>query len=302
MRFPVYLPAKRVVCNELSLNHYKDLLKASYGDEPSYDVFIMTVNKILLEVIEEPIEFLENLSLLEVYLLLLKLRIQSMGDSAKIVVTQEEKQTTIELNLEQIYQDLFEYLIEFDNKYIESNNTKLSFKIPSLKKLLSEQNFDNYFLFFNSITIKNNKTLVFDTLTESQIFFDKLPAKLSSKFISFYETASKNLQQLNLIEHYNIDNAVLTFNLTIDSFIWFTKLLFNESLESFYNNIFYLSYLGHLSSTYLENSCTPGEYIYFVKKMQETLALKNSKSSNTNSADEYFEGNSSTVPDDLKDS
>ena len=61
--------------------------------------------------------------------------------------------------------------------------------------------------------------------------------------------------------------------------------MFNEPLDVFYDNVFYLSYLGHLTVSDIHNM-SPGEYTYFVRRLEQTNGNQNS---NSDSSEEMVE-------------
>mgnify|MGYP000222916683 CR=1 FL=1 len=73
------------------------------------------------------------------------------------------------------------------------------------------------------------------------------------------------------------DNDKQNFN--IKNLCTFIKLLFNDQLLSIYENIFALCKLGNFTPEYIEN-CTPGEYILFVKKLEQLNKTNTQQPSN----------------------
>ena len=65
------------------------------------------------------------------------------------------------------------------------------------------------------------------------------------------------------------------FNFNISNLGIILKLLFGEQLLTLYSNIFNLCSQGNLTPEYIEN-CTPGEYILFVKKIEEVQQISKS--------------------------
>lgn len=70
---------------------------------------------------------------------------------------------------------------------------------------------------------------------------------------------------------FNNEELYLPFRLSLSSCIWFIKLIFGEPLEDLFSNIFYLSHHSNMSSSYLE-TCSVGEYKYFVNLLKKTLS------------------------------
>jgi hypothetical protein len=295
MRFPIKLHADTVHCTELNLLHYKQILKIIYGDEPSKDIFVETIAELLASISDKPQSYFKELDVIQLMVVLIALRIQSMGDSTTVNLKQEKEQTSLELRLDWIVEELIEFCSSFLEFKIEHSSFDIILSPPSLTRL-QEKVEDEYLYFIKGVFIKTNNTYVpmIDNNC-AKAFFEKLPAKTAASIIGYFETFVSSLKQVNFLLRYGITDQILMFIPSIDSVIWFLKLMFNESIDSFYDNTFYLSYYGHMSGNFLQ-TCTPGEYVYFAKKLQEVL----SQQKGTVQADEPTHGNDN-LPEDLQD-
>jgi len=87
----------------------------------------------------------------------------------------------------------------------------------------------------------------------------------------------KQLDNVNLFSLMpGIQDKFLPFNLNVQNLMFLLKLVYGDQLLVLYENIFALCKLSNFTPEYIEN-CTPGEYTFFVKKLE---ALNNSKTSN----------------------
>jgi hypothetical protein len=77
-------------------------------------------------------------------------------------------------------------------------------------------------------------------------------------------------------------NLPLTLNSQIIAYV--IKLVYNTSLESVYEFMFALSKLAYFSCSFLDN-CSPGEFYFFTKKLEEINAKQQQNTSQTKSAD-----------------
>lgn len=272
MNFPIKLKDKTVYCKELSVKHYKEILKAIYGDEPSEEVFVETITDVIKQLVNEDLKpVVDELSIIDTFLVLLRLRINSMGDTTTIILKSNKKEATLELRLDWIEKELSEFNNSICNKTLEYENIKFKFNAPSCKRLLSKTDTD-YLYFLEELCISEEKSLKIKTNEEAKKVFDRLPIKGSITFIKYFNEFLDKLQEINFLKQYNsFSKEVLGFVPNIQSVIWFTKLIFNESIETFYNNIYYLCQISHFNPEYIE-SCTPGEYIFFSKKLEQTIA------------------------------
>lgn len=272
MNFFAELTKEKISCAELKVQDYKEILKCSYGDEPNKEIFIETLTSIFAKLSNKPQEyFKQNLSIFDLFLMLLDVRIHSLGDAINIVVTKDNNQAKFELNLK----DFKKFLLDFFNKHkqlaLQDNHIRIVFNFPLVERLLEP--LEEEYLYFLDEVFFHNKTFKIQTNKQAQELFDKLPPKLASKFIDNFKEFIVDCQKNNFLENFQVQQT-LTFIPTIESLIWYTKLFFNETLETFYDNMFYLSYLGHLELSYI-NSLGPGEYSYMVRKLEQTLNQKN---------------------------
>lgn len=271
MKFSIETLSDKFFCSELNIKHYKELLKCSFGDEPDKDIFCETVSDIFSSLLNKPSEQIKQMSVVDILLIVLQLRINSQGDSIKLSVTKDEKQMGLELDLNYIKNSIIEFYKPFSEIQLADSNIQIRFNSPSLARLCEEGVKDEYIYFLNEVCIKN-KSFEFKTNTEATSVFDNLPPKLALQFIDCFEDFFIKSAKNNFLKKYNVDQT-LTFTPSLESLIWFTKLLFNEPLDVFYDNLFYLSHLGHLDLGYVE-TLSPGEYTYMVRKLEQSLKAR----------------------------
>jgi len=295
VKHEVELLTETVVCSELTVRDYKEILKCSFGDQPDKKTFITTISDVLSIVTNKPQEWVLNSSVVDIFLLLLKIKINSHGESCTIVVSKEEKKINVELGFDHIYEDIKQWFSPFLNKNIIDQKVQVTFDSPSLSMLLEEEEDEIlYFIKGCKILESNNKLLKPNCLKESKMLFESLPPKLVSDIYAHYNSFAKEIFNKNLLSRYPLigNEQKLMFSPSLDSLIWFTKLMFNEPLDGFYDNLFYLTNLGHFSTDYIER-CTPGEYVYFTKKLEYTLSRQQASGeteSFRNPEEEFVEG------------
>lgn len=279
MKFVAELTNTKVLCNELKVKDYKELLKCSFGDEPDELIFIETVCDIFANMTNKPADYFKNISIIDFFLLLLETRINSQGDSCKVNVTKEGKQMSLELRLDYIRDEVKEIFKSF-NTTIKQDNVEVGFECPSVQRLLDYKNKDGYLYFINKASIKSGnsvKTMEINNNEEAELLLEKLSPRVSLQIINQFQDVSKCCIKTNFLKRYKIEDQKLNFTPSIDSLIWYTKLIFSESLDVFYDNVFYLAHLGHLSLDYVDN-LSPGEYTYMIRKLESTLASQRSSS------------------------
>ena len=273
MRFVSKLSKESLICSELKVKDYKEILKCIFGEEPNKTIFVETICEILSKTSNKEITYFKSLNVIDLFCLLLDVRIHSQGEVCKVSITKEEKQMSLELRLDYIRDDVKAAFGLPSSLIIEQNNVGIVLECPSVERLLQEAD-DEYLYFIKGATIKNslNKFIEIKTNKEASLLFERLLPKVSLQIIEKFEDCIQQLTNINFLSRYGIKNQTLSFVPSLDSLIWFTKLIFNESLETLYDNIFYLSHSAHMGSEYIEN-CIVGEYTYFVNCLQRTLAV-----------------------------
>ena len=273
MKFVAELTNTKIVCSELKVKDYKELLKCSFGDEPNKLIFIETVCDVFSNITNKPSEYFKSLNIIDFFLLLLETRINSQGDSCRVSVTKDDKQMTLELRLDYIRDELKEAINSIVSHTIKQNNTEVVFEYPSVERLTTEAS-EDYLYFIKEVSIKKNdsiKTLTIKSNKEAELLFEKLSPKICLDIMQQFDEFLKPCVELNFLKRYGLDKHSLNFIPSLDSLIWFSKLILNESLGSFYDNLFYLSHLGHINLEYVEN-LSPGEYLYMTKKLEAVLS------------------------------
>ena len=281
MKFVSELSKDTLICSELQVKDYKELLKCTYGDDTNQLIFIETLSEIFSKVANKPTEHFKKLNVIDLFCLLLDVRINSLGDICKVVITKDDKKMNLELRLDFIRDDL-KNLFNVLSTTIEQSNVKVEFECPSVERLLQKAN-EEYLYFIKGSYIKKDnfaKFVEIATNDHAQMFFEKLSPKVSLQIIEQFESFVKSATGINFLSRYGIEDQTLNFLPSLSSLIWFTKLIFNESLESFYDNLFYLSHHGHMNAEYIENSAV-GEYNYFVTCLKNVLSPKESSPEQT---------------------
>ena len=278
MKFVIETLSEKLFCNELNVKQYKDLLKCSYGDEPDKDIFCETVCDILSCLLSRAVKDIKQFNIIDIALAIVQLKINSQGNVINVAATKDDKKVSLEIDLNYIVHSIISLYKPYNKKYVKQNEIELQFSIPCLQKLL-EPCEDEYLYFLNGITIKD-KAYDISTVIEAEKIFNSLSPKLSLSFIELYKQFATEIQRVNFLEKYKV-TEILSLTPSLDAIIWYTKLLFSEPLNVFYNNMFYLAHLGHIDIKSLE-TLSPGEYIYMVKMLESTLNKKDSNSSTTN--------------------
>ena len=266
-----------LVCKELAVSQYKQMLKTLWPETPAPKPTLNNLFDIFSELTDRPASFFYNLNLIQIFLIILDIRIMSFGSVCKLILGEDEeisKNTTISLNLILVRQELFRFLENHSKQITVDGIIQAELRIPSINRLLNDSA-KEHFLFLNKATyVPQNKSIEINDNALSENIFNSFPAKLSGFFIKNVKETVNELHSINFLANYSsLEKHKLSFFLTADCLIWYTKLLFSEPLDVFYDNLFYLAHLGNLSLEYIEK-CSPGEYTYMVNKLENTLKSK----------------------------
>lgn len=276
MKFVSKLSKCSLICNELQVKDYKELIKCAMGDEPDATIFIETISSILSNVTGKSADYIKSLSIIDVLYLLIDVRYNSLG-MCNLVITQGDKKFNLELNLE-LSKNEISALFESSEEKICYNNIETTLTIPSLFRL-QDLYAEEYIPYISGCAVQDVNSFEITTNKQAKEVFDLLPPKLSLEIITKFNTLIQKICAIDLLKRYNIPNQQLIVLPTIEFLMWFSKLLFGEDLGLFYDNLFSLSYSGKMNAEYIEK-LPVGEYNYFLGLLRQTMAPKDSQGSN----------------------
>ena len=263
----IQLSDKKIIsCKELKVKHLKIIYKCLLGEEIDPDLLFFNLNKILKKITKNT--DIESLHFVDFFILLLELRCSSMGD---IVTLQANENTTLEINLYKIIDELKSISIEgilSENK--ESVVTAI-YKLPTINEIIElNKKTENISYFFIKGFKLENELYHFKNIQECEEAFKKIPAKFFSDSFKKINEIVHYFNNLDLLKYNEKlkEKISLYFNFNIKNLSIITRLLFGNQLMSLYENIFALCKLGNFTPEYIEN-CSPGEYFLLVKKLEE---------------------------------
>jgi|688.fasta_scaffold495494_2 hypothetical protein len=273
MKFQTNLIEGPISFSELTVRDYKELLKCILGDDPNKQTFVETVSEVFSNLTKKSEEGFKNLNALDFLIFLIDLRIYTGGNICGVTVKKNEKEAKLNLNLEMLKRDLIKTFSQF-YLVIKHEALEIKFQCPSINRLLEKsKNEEEYLYFIKSVMISSGKQMFIKNNQEASELFDKLMPKLSLQIIEKYNEFAKACLNTNFLSRYKITESSLMFTPTVESLIWFSKLLFNEPLDVFYNNLFYLCYYGHMNLAHIEQG-TVGEYTYYVNMLRSVQESK----------------------------
>jgi hypothetical protein len=286
VKFVSKLSNHSLICNELQVKDYKELLKCIMGDKPDVDIFVETFVTVLSNTTNRPTDFIRKLSIIDLICLLIDVRYNSLG-ACKLVISNEDKKINLELNLETSKMDIAK-IFDVCHKKVKHGNIEVELAVPSLMRLHERFN-EEYIPYIANCTFQDINKFEVTTNEQAVKVFDLLPPKFSLEILSSFSALAKEICTVDLLKHYNISNQQLIVLPTIEFLIWLAKLLFNEPLSSFYDNLFGLSFSGRMNAEYVEN-LPVGEYNYFMGLLKQTLAPKDNSPSNIDQISNLSDG------------
>ena len=263
---------KTLFCKELKVKHHKTILKSLLGDTPDYESVFYNISNILAELTDLKIEDINQLNVIDYFLLIFEVRSLSIGSSIAAETT-GEKVIKLKLNISKFG----ECLRNIDLKDLLQTETvddiNIEYKLPTIQDIVNidiNSQETIYKLFVKSLTVKDLYIDLTSIDSQSHIkILEYLPAKITSHFNKRSQSLISKFNDINLLSYLpGLKDKQLVFNFNIDNLGSILKLLFGEQLLTLYSNIFTLCNQGNLTPEYIEN-CTPGEYILFVKKIEE---------------------------------
>ena len=133
MNFKSKLSQEDVFFRELLVKDYRQLLKSLFGEDVEEFVFTETLLEILCSVTNHSRDYFKQMDIVDLFCLLLDLKINCLGDICPINVTAGEKKLKVQLNLEKIRNSLQD-LLEKVKTPIEVRGVKIQLQYPSLNR------------------------------------------------------------------------------------------------------------------------------------------------------------------------
>jgi hypothetical protein len=267
----VTLTENTVYFEELQIKHLKIIYKTLIGNDLDSETIFINLNNIL-SVNTNLNKNISKLNYLDYLLLLLNIRTTSVGN---IIVLQlnEQVDTKIEVNTFKLLNTIEQKIKNILPRPQTYNNIKIYYTFPTINEILTitkESSInDVYGFFIRSIEFENKFINLKEySREEKNLFLENIPAKITSQIIKTVLEIVQKLNTLNILnEVRGLEDKILLLNLNAQNLAAFVKFIFGEQLLALYENIFALCKMGNFTPEYLE-SCTPGEYLLFVKKLE----------------------------------
>jgi len=265
-----------IYVNELKVKDLKTICKCLLGDDPEPEMLFLNLYKIISSLTDSD---LKKLNFIDYFIILINLRCFSVGSKINLQISEN---TTSEINLIETEKILKKINLKQILSPSVFEDIEITYKLPTINDLIKinkDNSVEFYSYFLNTLKIKDN-LLTFTNSEEASLIFNKIPPKISTSIINKIKSIIQNFNELDLLSYSpHFKDMKLYFNFNIKNLCTFIKLLFNDQLLSIYENIFALCKLGNFTPEYIEN-CTPGEYILFVKKLEQLNKTNTQQPSN----------------------
>lgn len=264
--------------DELKVKHLKTICKSLLGDDPDPEILFLNLDKIISSLTNLD---LKKINFIDYFIILINLRSINIGSK---IALQLAENTTGEVNLLETEKTLKSFNFKEILSPSKFDDIEITYKLPTINDLvkINNEGLEEFYAYFlNTLKIKENQ-LIFTDAKEANLIFNKIPPKISTAIINKIKFIIQNFNELDLLS-YNpyFKDMKLYFNFNIKNLCIFIKLLFGDQLLSIYENIFGLCKSGNFTPEYIEN-CTPGEYILFIKKIEELNKINTQQSSTNN--------------------
>ena len=203
-------------------------------------------------------------------------------------------QLKVDLNLFKVIDTLKSYIHNINYNFYTTQNLKVKLGLPSIKDIFEFESPNNFLLpvfFIKQIYIDNNLISFEDfSIQDREQIVQSLPTKIIIQLNQFTQKIIEQLNQSNLLDSVCSKNftKVLPVTLNTEIICFIIKLIFNTNLENIYEMLFILSKGVNMSGEFLD-SCTPGEFYLFFKKLEELNAKQQNKTENNFYPDELPE-------------
>ena len=224
---------------------------------------------------------IQNITIIEYVLFLVKLRILSVGNIIEFMMKDSEKKTKIQLDLKSYLVNLYKASSFFEteeNNIILENNITIKINWPTVKSIsvfndfiINEKNIyesinDSIQEFIEYIKI-DNKKIQFNTFTSKQKndLLDSLPMHLK---LMTQNKIFDGLKELVTSEIFNVSMfKEQRFNIYNLSFIEHIKMIFSYDVKSIYSEIHFLAN-SNINPKYTLN-LSPSERKIYISIIQE---------------------------------
>lgn len=219
---------KKISFNHLNNQHYFEILKfiTNNDDIGLNEYFEWLLSEIIIEK-----EYLKSLTNVEKFLIILELRITSLGDQIQLNI---ENKAKVDISLLSIKNNILKNINEIElSKIIKDNDIEIKLNIPNS---LLIQNIDNiYHNIIDYIKIQEQKiNFYFLTEEEKDSIINNIPVNIITEMLNFVKI-NDIFNKINIItENKKIGLEGLKLSVFDKTLLLFLKSIYNDNLLNFY--------------------------------------------------------------------
>lgn len=274
---------------EMDFKTYKTLLKLFFR-KSEYGIFSINILHFLAQHSDIPIDELKELNCIDILMLLVEIRILSLGAALTVHIKKREKEEIADesksqdgqvttdakepLRVSRNLHNLQTSLSNFINaSYVTYNNLSIKLTTPLFLNLHKEHDIFDYIEY---LEIGGNK-LVVDS-TQKQNYLDSLPPFIIQELQKIVTQYIQRFESINFIyaapDEKNDEETVINFVLNYEFLVYVISLLYGDDLVTIHQNSFKLSQFANINLNYIDN-CAPGEALMYMKILDAEIKLKN---------------------------
>lgn len=275
-----------VVVQEANFKSYKSFNKALFLVQ-KVETFTENIARFIHFHTNLTIEQVQLLNVVEILIILLEIRILSLGNAINIMVDTtkppahspqegeevEKKYTAYNKSAAIMQKDLLDILKQ-EHLTIEDFNVKL--KSPTLQECGTDELHTHHFV--DWIEYKNVKTSFYEI--DKKDAFENLPFLIHDNLLAKINDYIRIFEDIILVDIENFDentkDVKIQFSYSYDFIIHLIKLMFSNNLITLHENLFRMSQFAHIDLNYLDN-CTPGEVFLYMKLLEADIHEKNTR-------------------------
>ena len=294
------LPHTKIKLHHRELNTKEQIALAKANlTIPNIKEYLIDYHNFILDVLKNNVknfDDIQNITIIEYVLFLVKLRILSVGNTIEFLMKDTDKKTKIQLDLKSYLVNLYKASSFFenpDNNIVIENNISIKLNWPFVKSInvfndfiIADKNIyesinDSIQEFIEYIKI-DNKIIQFNAFNSKQKndLLDSLPMHLK---IKTQNQIFEALKQLITSEVFDVSIfKEQRFNIYNLSFIEHVKMIFSYDVKSIYSEIYFLASCS-LEPNYVM-TLSPSERKVYISIVQENRSKKDGNSSQTSNA------------------
>lgn len=219
----------------------------------------------------DPKHNIEELTIFDKVIVLLKLRCESIGDTIDLEIKKDDKKYDYAYSIESVYAKFVEAFKDTKNLTIKHSNIIIECGLPSIQDEDFILNNINDLSIYDVINfcikkIQINEQFIKLNKEEFNNIKNNLPAFLQKDIVEYIKTAFSSIQNIPI---YSILDEEIKFSFN-DIYLDYIKLLYKEDLYKIYQEIFLLTKSAKFTAEYVESMSPSERQLYITFLVQES--------------------------------